>query len=161
MESTDLYALVEQDRAPHLVELLEMRGIDDAGIAVRPASPGRYVLHDERFYEEGVSGRRGGILGVLGGVVVGLLIALAAPAIDTWRDTLITMVVLMGFGAVAGTFAGIQRAEPLDDDPVSFREVAPDDNLALLEVHHEHWNRRAHRVLQRYGVTFVQTPRPT
>jgi hypothetical protein len=160
MESTDLYALVDRDRTDHLVELLELKGVHDRDIEIQPAPPGRYQLHDERFYEEGVSARRGGILGVLGGLAVGLIIAGVFPAIDGLRDVIVTMAVFAGFGGVVGGLAGVQRAEPLDGDPVRYTEVTSDDDLALVAVHDEHLNRPAHKVLHDYGVAFIQEPTP-
>jgi hypothetical protein len=160
MESTDLYVLVDQDRTDHLVTLLERKGVHGRDIEVLPALPGRYQLHDERLYEEGVSARRGGILGVLGGLAVGLIIAGVFPAVDGLRDVIVTMAVFAGFGGVVGGLAGVQRAEPLDADPVSYTDVSTDDGLVLIAIHDEHLNRPAHKVLHDYGVAFIQEPTP-
>ncbi len=160
MESTDLYALVEDDRTAHLLELLEMKGLHDDEISVRPAQPGRYQLHDERLYEEGVSARAGLLTGIAVGAVIGLAVAALVGAVDTAGEVLATMVAFAGLSGLVGGMAGLQRAERNDDDPVTFREVGPDDHVSLVEVHNEHWNRRAHRVLQRYGAEIVQEPQP-
>lgn len=160
MEATDLYALVDGDRTDHLVELLELKGVHDRDIEIRSAPAGRYQLHDERFYEEGVSARRGAILGAVAGVVLGLIIARVFPAIDGLRDMIVTMAVFSGFGGVVGGLAGVQRAEPLDGDPVKYVEVSGDDGRALVAVHDEHLNRPAHKVLRDYGVEFIQEPTP-
>jgi hypothetical protein len=160
MESTDLYALVDRDRTDHLIELLELKGVHDRDIDIQSAPPGRYQLHDERFYEEGVSARRGAILGVIVGLAVGLLIAAVFPAIDGMRDVILTMAAFAGFGGVVGGLAGVQRAEPMDADPVTYVEVSADDDRVLVAVHDEHLNRPAHKVLRGYGVEFIQEPTP-
>lgn len=160
MESTDLYALVEDDRAATLLELLELKGLHDDEISVRPARPGRYQLHDELLYEEGVSARTGLLTGTAVGAVIGLVVATLIATVDTSGEVLATIVAFAGLSGLVGGMAGLQRAERNDDDPVAFREVGPDDHVSLVEVHNEHWNRRAHRVLQRYGAEILQGSQP-
>lgn len=160
MESTDLYALVEDERVPHLVELLEVRGLQDEDIHVRPAPPGRYELHDEVLYEEGISARAGLLAGAGVGVVIGLLMSLVVGWIDTAGEVVSTVMIFAGFAGLVGGMAGLQRAETLDSDPVTYREVGADDHVSLVEVHNEHWNRRVHRILEHEDVVFVQRPSP-
>ena len=155
MEARDVYGLVRTDRVPGLQRVLAERGLRGASVQVHPAPPGRYQLHDETLHVDAAAARRWALLGMLVGGVVGLVMAglTSLPAAATTAS-------FAGFGALVGAMVGLQWVEQMDGDPVSWRDVTADDDVVLVEVHHEHWRNRAHRILERHGAQFVEGPGP-
>lgn len=161
METSDLYGLVAEDRIDHLRFTLERRGLTPPRVDVHPASPGRYLLHDETLHHDAASARRGALLGMLAGAVVGLVLAAVLPSVTGTSATVGTTAAFGGFGALIGAMVGLQRVEVMDGDPVAYRDVGPGDRVAMVEVHDEHWHNRAHRILERHGAVFLQGPAPS
>ena len=127
---------------------------------VRPVAPGRYQLHDETLHHDASAARRGAVVGLVVGALVGWALALVVTASAATVTIIGAAATAAGFGALVGAMVGLQRVETLDDDPVTWREVAGDEGLALVEVHDEHLHNRAHRILERHGAVFLQGPTP-
>lgn len=161
MESTDVYGLLSEDAVDELHRALLVGDIPEEHIVVHPAAPGRYQLHDERLRKDVSGAARGMLAGGVIGFAVGVIVALLVPAVDTAGEILVTAAAFAGLAGLVGAMAGLQRAEPEDDDPIRFREVRSDEKVAVVEVHDEHWALRAHRIMHRYGVDFLQEPHPT
>lgn len=160
MEATDVYGLVEDSRVEELQRLLAQQGLTGTKVEVHPAEPGRYQLHDETLHRDAASARRGAAAGIVFGALLGLVVALVLPQLSSTATVLGTIGALAGLGGLVGAMAGLQRVEAMDSDPVTYREVGSQDHIALVEVHDEHWHNRAHRILERHGAVFVETPTP-
>lgn len=160
MEATDLYALVPQDRLAHLREALATQGVYGAEVVVHPPDPGRYLLHDEVLHQDASASRRGLAAGAVIGALVGLVVGLLLPQIDGAGPVFAATVALAGFGGLIGAMTGLQRVEHMDNDPLAYREVVATDPMVMVEVHHEHWHNRAHRIMERHGAVFLHEPRP-
>lgn len=161
MDVTEVDALVPQDQVEHLQQALAIAGVDDAIIEVRPATPGRYELHDETLHRDATGARNGFLAGALIGTVLGLVVALLVPAVSGTLAITVTTIVGAGFGGLVGGMAGLQRADTHDGDPVNYREVTGDDDVALVLVHAEHRHYTAHRIMEKHGAVFVESPRET
>ena len=160
METADVHGLVPQDRSDHLRHALVLAGIDDAGIETRPASPGSYQLHDETLHRDAAGARRGLVVGAVVGALVGLALGLLLPAIEGAGAVAVTIATVAGFGGLVGAMAGLQGADSLDADPVTYCAVTDDDAYELVRVHHEHWHHRAHRIMEQHDAVFLQCPVP-
>jgi hypothetical protein len=160
MESTDVYGLVRRDEAEHLRDILTTSGLHDEDVAIRPVTPGRYRLHDEMLRRDGAHAGKGFLLGAVVGAVVGVVAVLAILQLEGTLRVVFSIAAIAGFAGLVGAMVGLQRVETNDDDPVSYREVGEGDDLALIEVHDEHWAVRAHRIMARHGVEFVDEPTP-
>lgn len=160
MEATDVYGLVGADRIDDVQRALARHGLTPPSVQVRPASPGRYELHDETLHHDAASARRGAALGLVIGAVIGVVIALLLPQVADTGPTLGVTAALAGLAGLVGGMVGLQRADPMAGDPVTFREVQGDEHVVLVEVHDEHWRNRAHRILERHGAVFLQEPTP-
>lgn len=158
MEASDLYGLVPEDRLEHLRFTLARHGLDAPRVDAHPAPPGRYQLHDETLHTDAAAARRGAVVGLLVGGVLGWAVAMVA--LTATAAILAATAAAAGFGALVGAMGGLQMVEAHDDDPVTYREVDPGDHLALVEVHDEHLHNRAHRILERHGAVFLQGPTP-
>ena len=160
MEYRDVYGLVPDDEVEPLRHALRLADIPAHDIEVHDASPGRYRLHDERLRRDGHGAAGGLLVGVLAGAVLGLVVAASLPSVDLAGEIVSTVIAFAGLGGLVGAMSGLQRAEPHDDDPVQFREVGPEMSMAVVEVHNEHWALRAHRIMARHGVDFLDDPAP-
>lgn len=160
MEATDVYGLVRADRIDHLRHVLARQGVHDDAIRIHPVRPGRYQLHDEMLHTDAGSARRGLLAGLALGAAVGLLASLLLAGVDDGGRVVAITASAAGFGALVGAMWGLQRVEKSGADPVSYHDVGPDDGVVLVEVHHEHWHNRVHRILERHGAVFLQEPTP-
>lgn len=160
MEATDLYALVPRERLDHLRGALATQGVYGDEVVVHAPEPGRYLLHDEVLHQDASAARRGLVAGAAIGAVVGLVVGLLLPQVDGAGLVFAAMVALAGFGGLIGAMTGLQRVEHMDNDPLAYREVLATDPMVMVEVHHEHWHNRAHRIMERHGAVFLQEPHP-
>lgn len=160
MEATDVYGLVGQDRLDRVERALARRGLTSPRVETHHAAPGRYRLHDETLHRDAASARRGAGLGAACGAVLGLAVALAMPQVTDMASTLGAVAALTGLGALVGGMVGLQRADPIVGDPLTYRDVGGTDHVVVVEVHDEHWHNRAHRILERHGAVFLDGPDP-
>ena len=157
-----VHALLDEDLVDEVVADLRRHGIDEDEIRAQPAPAGRWMLRDEVLHDEAVGARHGGEIGMLIGSVIGLA---AALLVATIRDAgtaawAVTAVGLGGFGAIIGAMTGLQRREPGDDDPVRYHDLDDDSGLWTLSVDSPRWSFRAHKILERHGVEFVEYETP-
>lgn len=161
MEATDVYGLVGDDRLDRLERALARRGLTPPRVEMRPAAPGRYRLHDETLHRDAASARRGAAAGAVCGAVLGLAAALALPQVTGLASTMGAVAALTGLGGLVGGVVGLQRADPIDGDPLAYRDVSGHEHVVVVAVHDEHWHNRAHRILERHGAVFLDDPDPT
>lgn len=155
---TAVIGLVDADDADATVEALRAHGLTDDEIEVRAPTPGRYRLADELLHKEATSAARGAMVGLVLGALVGIGPALVFT--DTTNVALLMAVLGGSLGVLIGGMAGLLSKEQLDDDPVEFREIGPDADERVIEVHSLHWRGRAHKVLERHGAEFLSSGKP-
>lgn len=160
MDVTNVHGLVAEDRADHLRQALELGGVDDADIEIRPAPPGRYELLDETLHQDAAGARHGLVAGAVVGALLGLVIGLLLDQVEGAGEIAVTVSAVAGFGALVGAMTGLQRADSLDADPVRHREVTTDDAMVLVAVLDEHWTYRAHRIMEQHGAVIVRESHP-
>lgn len=160
MEAADVYGLVGADRIDRVQRALSRHGLAPPRVQVRSATPGRYRLHDETLHHDAAVARRGAALGLVLGGVLGVLVALVLPQATEAGPIMGVAAALAGLGGLVGGMVGLQRADPLEGDPVEYREVEGDEHVVVVEVHDEHWHNRTHRILERHGAVFLQEPTP-
>lgn len=136
---------------------LAFRGIQ---AEVRHAGDGTYELEDETFREHLYASRRGILVGVLVGGLVGLAVVLLVPAVREW-DATFRLLLIAGL-ALQGTMPAIMwrmgRSDPYDDDPASTRALGTDDWLVV--VHDDHDASRAHHIIERHRLVFLDDDVP-
>ncbi|TVR29322.1 MAG: hypothetical protein EA388_15665 [Nitriliruptor sp.] len=124
------------------------------------AGAGSYVLEDETLREDVDATQRGILLGLLAGALVGLAVVLLVPAVRGW-DPVFQLLLVAGF-ALQGTMPAIMwrlgRGDRYDDDPVTVRDLDPDDWLVV--VHDPHDAVRAHHVVERHSLVFLEDEEP-
>jgi hypothetical protein len=157
-----VHALVSAGAVDAAIDDLRRHGIQEDEIRAAPAPGGRWMLRDEELHGDAVGALRGAAIGMVLGLVVGLAAALAVTAI---RDAgvaawAVTALGVGGFGALVGAVTGLARSDHNDDDPVRFHELADDDGLWTLSVDSPRWSFRAHRILERHGVEFIEYDTP-
>jgi hypothetical protein len=138
-------------------EDLAVRGIR---AEVLHAGVGSYPLEDESLREHVAATRRGILLGLLAGALVGLAVVLLVPAARAW-DPVFQFLLVVGI-ALQGTMPAIMwrlgRSDRYDDDPALVREAGADDLLVL--VHDPHDAVRAHHILERHPLVFLDDGAP-
>jgi hypothetical protein len=124
------------------------------------AGAGTYVLEDETLREHVDASERGILIGLLAGGLVGLAVVLLVPAVRTW-DPVFQLLLIAGI-ALQGTMPAIMwrlgRSDRYDDDPVSTRDLDPDDWLVVVRNPHDAV--RAHHVVQRHRLMFLDDEEP-
>lgn len=160
MQADDVVGVVPQDTVDLLVRDLEQHGVFPTEIEIRPASPGRYRLHDEVLHRDALAAGRGLALGALVGAALGGLLLVAFGGWGDAGPAVATLFATAGFGGLIGGVSGLARNDPADDDPDRYREVKSDDALQLVEVHCLHWRNRAHRILERHGAVILDGAEP-
>jgi hypothetical protein len=155
---TAVIGLVDADAADETVEALMANGLTDDEIDVRTPTPGRYRLADELLHAEATSAAHGAMMGLVVGALVGIGPALVFT--DTPNVAMLMAVLGGALGILVGGMAGLLANEQPDDDPVEFREIGPDAQERVIEVHSLHWRGRAHKVLERHGAEFLSSGRP-
>lgn len=160
MDVTNVHGLVAEDQAEHLRQALELAGVDDADIEIRPAPAGRYELLDETLHQDAAGARHGLVVGAVVGALIGLVVGLLLPQIEGVGQVAVTASAVAGFGALVGAMTGLQRADSLDADPVRHREVTEDDPMVLVAVLDEHWTYRAHRIMEQHDAVIVRESDP-
>jgi hypothetical protein len=124
------------------------------------AGAGSYALEDETLREHVDATQRGILLGLLAGALVGLAVVLTVPAVRAW-DPVLQFLLIAGL-ALQGTMPAIMwrlgRSDRYDDDPATVRDLDPDDWLVV--VHDPHDAVRAHHVLERHPLVFLDDEEP-
>jgi hypothetical protein len=136
---------------------LAVRGIR---AEVHHARAGSYVVADETLREHFAATRRGILLGLFAGILVGLAVVLLVPDVRAW-DPVFQLLLVAGI-ALQGTMPAIMwrlgRSDHYDDDPALVRDLDLDDWLVV--VHDPHEALRAHHVLEQHPLVFLDDEEP-
>lgn len=124
------------------------------------AGAGSYALEDETLREHVDATQRGILVGLLAGALVGLVAVLLVPAVRAW-DPVFQLLLVAGI-ALQGTMPAIMWrlgcSDRYDDDPVTVRDLVPDDWLVVVRDPHDAL--RAHHVLDRHPLVFLDDEEP-
>lgn len=124
------------------------------------AGAGTYALEDETLREHVDAAERGILIGLLAGGLVGLGVVLLVPAMRAW-DTVFQVLLIAGI-ALQGTMPVIMwrlgRSDRYNDDPASTRDLDPNDWLVVVRDPHEAV--RAHHVVERHRLVFLDNEEP-
>ena len=154
--------LPDDDEARQATRDLTEHGVWASAVHLTHPAPGRYPVAEEGLHTEAHAAARGAVIGTLIGAVAGVLMTWSLSDLVALGVTgfVIGAFAWAGFGALAGGMWGLQAHEANDDADQRFLEVAPDVPVPLVEVHDEHVTYRAHRILERHGAVFLDTPEP-
>jgi hypothetical protein len=113
--------------------------------------PGTYVIQDESFGQHVRAARRGGVIGLALGALVGLVLALAVPAVRElgWTVQLVLVYGVALQATMPAVMWGMGRVAHYDDDPLESFEVQPSDDVVL--VHAARFEPRSRRVIERHA----------
>lgn len=149
--------------APTRGELEPIRdGLASVGIRseVREPEPGPYLVEDTSLRDDVHGLRNGLLLGLALGALFALVLVLAVPGL---RDLpRVGQLIFVGGIALQGTMptmmGALGRHEHYDDDPVTLRQVDPDDRLVLVDD--DHHEGRARLVLEHHLAIFLDEDHP-
>jgi hypothetical protein len=136
---------------------LAVRGIE---AEVLVADAGTYVLEDETLREHVDATRRGIMIGLLTGALVGLAVVLLVPAVRAW-DAVFQLLLVAGI-ALQGTMPVIMwrlgRSDRYDDDPAATLDLNPNDWVVVVRNPHD--AALAHHVIERHRLVVLDDEAP-
>ncbi len=154
--------LPDDDEARSATRDLTEHGIVASAVHLSHPAPGRYPVAEEGLHGEAHAAARGALIGALVGAVAGLLMTWSLSDLVALGVTgfAVGAFAWAGFGALAGGMWGMQQHAEDGDADQRWLELSSDAPMPLVEVHDEHVTYRAHRILERHGAVFLDTPEP-